>query len=378
METAVPGYPLKVALIYGAKPSGHYAAARAVAEFLPPSIIEPVFVDLSEVYPDFGPLVAKTYLQLLSKTPAVWDYVYDNDFVAFAASALRESILPFSSQKLADLLLKKNIRAAISTQAFASLLLTKNRRLARLPLFSVLTDFCAHAYWPPKGVSAYFAPEREVAAALKEKGAPPEKIFLTGIPVRKEFTGLQPAKAAARKELGLAPHLFTVLLTGGSRGLGELFLAAQAIKPLLGRIQAVVLCGSNRRLCRQAERELDEKKLLRFVDFTDSPALYYAAADLVIGKPGGVTLAETMALAKPFIIYSPLPGQEERNSGFLRRHKLAETAASPDQLPPLIKKYLAAPQALELASRRLAGHARPHAARDIAAKIIQLLTGNGG
>lgn len=377
METARPGYPLKVALIYGARPSGHYAAARAVAEFLPPSIIEPVFVDLSEVYPDFGPLVARTYLQLLSRTPAVWDYVYDNDFVAFAASALRESILPFSAQKLDDLLAKKSISAVVSTQAFSSVLVTKSRGLARLPLFSVLTDFCAHGYWPPKGVTAYFAPEKNAAAALREKGAPAERIFLTGIPVRKEFTGQQPAKAAARKELGLSPKLFTVLLTGGSRGLGDLYSAAQALKPLLGRLQAVVLCGSNRRLCRQAERELDSRKYLRFVDFTDSPALYYAAADLVVGKPGGVTVAETMALAKPFIIYSPLPGQEERNTGFLRRHRLAETAASADQLPALIKKYLAAPQALALASRALAAHARPHAARDIAAKIIQQLTGSG-
>ncbi|OIO03783.1 MAG: hypothetical protein COX65_01735 [Elusimicrobia bacterium CG_4_10_14_0_2_um_filter_56_8] len=378
MQTAKPVYPLKVALIYGANPSGHYSAAKAVAEFLPPCIVEPVFVDLSEVYPDFGPFVAKTYLQLLSKTPAVWDYVYDNNFVALAASALRESILPFSSQKLADLLIKRNIHAAISTQAFSSLLITKNKRLDSLPLFSVLTDFCAHAYWPPKGVSAYFAPEKSAEALLRKKGIAPEKIFLTGIPVRKEFTGPQPGKAAARKALGLAPKLFTVLITGGSRGLGDLFSAAQALKPLLGRIQAVVLCGSNRRLARQAEKELDAKKFLHFVDFTDTPALYYAAADLVVGKPGGITLAETMALAKPFLIYSPLPGQEERNTTFLRRHKLAETAASPEQLAPLIKKYLNAPQALALASRRLAGHSRPHAARNIAAKIIELLTGNGG
>src|SRR3989338_11106053 len=107
MEIAKPGYPLKVALIYGAKPSGHYAAARAIAEFLPPSIIEPVFIALSEVYPDFGPFVARTYLQVLHKTPALWNYVYDNDFVAFAASALRGTVLPLSSQKLGDTLIKK-------------------------------------------------------------------------------------------------------------------------------------------------------------------------------------------------------------------------------------------------------------------------------
>ena len=374
METAGSGYPLKVALIYGSNPSGHYAAARAVAEFLPPSIIEPVMIDLSEVYPNFGPFVARTYIQLLKKTPGLWDYVYDNDFVAFAASAFREAILPFSSEKLADLLLRKNIRAAVSTQAFSSLLINKNRRLARMPLFSVVTDFCAHAYWPSKGITAYFAPEKATAAMLREKGAPSEKIFTTGIPIRKEFTCVQPEKPAARKALGLAPNLFTILITGGSRGLGALLPAALALKPLLGKIQVVVLCGNNHKLCRQAEKTHGGKKFLHFVDFTDSPAPYYAAADLVIGKPGGVTLAETMALAKPFIIYSPLPGQEERNTAFLYRHKLAETADSPREIEPMVLKYMASPSALAQASRALAEHARPHAARDIAAKIIEKLT----
>lgn len=374
METAGSGYPLKVALIYGSNPSGHYAAARAVAEFLPPSIIEPVMIDLSEVYPNFGPFVARTYLQLLKKTPGLWDYVYDNDFVAFAASAFREAILPFSSEKLADLLLKKNIRAVVSTQAFSSLLISKNRRLARLPLFSVVTDFCAHAYWPPKGITAYFVPEKTTAARLREKGAPLEKIFTTGIPVRKEFTCAQPEKPAARKALGLAPNLFTVLITGGSRGLGDLLPAALALKPLLGKLQIVVLCGNNRKLCRQAEKTHGGEKFLHFVDFTDSPAPYYAAADLVIGKPGGVTLAETMALAKPFIIYSPLPGQEDRNTAFLYRHRLAETADSPQEIEPMVLRYMAAPAFMAQASRALAEHARPHAARDIAGKIIELLT----
>jgi len=97
-----------------------------------------------------------------------------------------------------------------------------------------------------------------------------------------------------------------------------------------------------------------------------------------VGKPGGVTLAETMALARPFIIYSPLPGQEARNTAFLCRHKLAEGAASAQELAPLVRKYLAAPHLLAQASRALADHARPHAARDIAEKIIRSLTGNGG
>ena len=375
MESAGQTFPLKVALIYGSRPSGHYAAARALAEYFPPSILEPVLVDLSEVYPDFGPFVARTYLQVLSKTPAVWDYVYDNDFVAFAASAFRETVLPFSSRKLAALLQKKGVHAAVSTQAFSSLLLTKNSRLARLPHFSVVTDFCAHAYWPVTGVSAYFCPEKAAAAMLREKGAPADRIHITGIPVRKEFSGTQPDKAAARKALGLAPGLFTVLLTGGSRGLGDLAAAAAALKPLAGRLQAVVLCGNNRRLVRQAAKTGAHRNI-RFEEFTDSPAQYYAAADLVVGKPGGVTIAETMAMGRPFAIYDPLPGQEERNSAFLRRHRLAETAGSPEELAALVKRFMANPAQLAQAAKAMADHARPHAARDAAARIIEQLTGS--
>ena len=62
-------YPVKIGLIYGYAPSGHYSAARALADFFPAAIIEPVFINLSEVYPNLGPFVAKTYIEVLKKTP---------------------------------------------------------------------------------------------------------------------------------------------------------------------------------------------------------------------------------------------------------------------------------------------------------------------
>src|SRR5206468_4326301 len=42
-----------------------------------------------------------------------------------------------------------------------------------------------------------------------------------------------------------------------------------------------------------------------------------AVADLIITKPGGLTSAEALALGKPLLILSPIPGQEMANSDFL-------------------------------------------------------------
>jgi processive 1,2-diacylglycerol beta-glucosyltransferase len=41
------------------------------------------------------------------------------------------------------------------------------------------------------------------------------------------------------------------------------------------------------------------------------------ACDILVGKPGGLSSSEALVCGTPFIINSPLPGQEERNSDYL-------------------------------------------------------------
>ncbi len=41
------------------------------------------------------------------------------------------------------------------------------------------------------------------------------------------------------------------------------------------------------------------------------------AADLFVGKPGGLTTSEALAKGLPMVIINPIPGQEERNSDHL-------------------------------------------------------------
>ena len=44
---------------------------------------------------------------------------------------------------------------------------------------------------------------------------------------------------------------------------------------------------------------------------------YMSAADLIVGKPGGLTTCEALAKGLVFVIVNPIPGQEERNSDHL-------------------------------------------------------------
>ena len=47
------------------------------------------------------------------------------------------------------------------------------------------------------------------------------------------------------------------------------------------------------------------------------------AADLFVGKPGGLTTSEALAKGLPMIVINPIPGQEERNSDHLLEEGIA-------------------------------------------------------
>lgn len=361
--------PLRVGLIYGHEPSGHFSAAQALGDFFQPSLVEPVYINLSAVYPNLGSFVAKTYLKVLNQTPAVWDYVYDNDFVAAAAKTIKTAIFPYYSRKITSLMREQKLGAIVSTHALATMLLAHSGK--SLPLFAVLTDFHAHSYWPKKGVNKYFVPDKTTAECLKKNGIKAEAIITSGIPVRAQFLE-RTEQLQIRKELGLSQGLFTVLVTGGSKGLGNLNSAVASLSQLREKVQIIVLCGGNEELCTELKK-LHCPRLKIIDKFTSRPAPFYAAADIVVGKAGGITIAETLAINKPMVVFAPLPGQEERNAAFLTKNKLAELVGNGAELASLIRHYLRFPAIPKRLQLNIACAAKPMAAAEITSEIIKTL-----
>jgi processive 1,2-diacylglycerol beta-glucosyltransferase len=98
-----------------------------------------------------------------------------------------------------------------------------------------------------------------------------------------------------------------------------------------------------------------------------------AAADLMVGKPGGLTTAEACAVGLPMILLKPLPGQEERNAD----HLCSRSAAT---LEPTDTGAARAAISLAFHTERLATMAtaarqlgKPRAALDAAAVALALV-----
>jgi processive 1,2-diacylglycerol beta-glucosyltransferase len=93
----------------------------------------------------------------------------------------------------------------------------------------------------------------------------------------------------------------------------------------------------------------------------------------MISKAGGLTSSECLARALPLVVYSPIPGQEERNADYLMERGAAVKAATMDLLEYRVRELLEDPPRLARMKESAALIARPQAGRDIVSTVVQYL-----
>jgi UDP-N-acetylglucosamine:LPS N-acetylglucosamine transferase len=245
-------------------------------------------------------------------------------------------------------------------------------RWRHLPLTGVLTDFGAHDYWVQPGVDLYCVPHESLLGAVLTRVARADAAHAeaTGVPLMPAFESLPP-QHAARRWAGLDPDdpRPVVLVLGGGLGLG----VAALVGPLLEKLSAtriVVMVGHNesaleqvRDMARAAPGRLEVR------GWTEHMENFIVAADLVIGKPGGLTVAEVLACGRPLLVTKSLQGQESFNVRFIESHRVGSFVA-PDELPARTAQWLADPAGLRRVQKRAAALGRGDGAAQIAALVL--------
>jgi UDP-N-acetylglucosamine:LPS N-acetylglucosamine transferase len=74
---------------------------------------------------------------------------------------------------------------------------------------------------------------------------------------------------------------------------------------------------------------------LRVGEWTDRMDIYLRAADVVVGKPGGISVAEALACGRPLLATRSLGGQEGFNIAFLQSHGVGGLIADGELLDRL-------------------------------------------
>jgi processive 1,2-diacylglycerol beta-glucosyltransferase len=175
--------------------------------------------------------------------------------------------------------------------------------------------------------------------------------------------------------LGLDPARKVVLMASGGAGIGDLPAMVARALALQGPgcdFQVIAVAGRNAAaLAALQALALRHAGRLTAIGFTNEMDKLMAAADLVVTKPGGLTISECLALGKPMLLVSPIPGQEEHNAGFLLEEGAAWLAYDMIGLEYKLAGLMAAPDTLARMAHKSLALGKPDAARTVLDCVLE-------
>lgn len=189
---------------------------------------------------------------------------------------------------------------------------------AAWPVAAVVTDLISvHASWLCPKADLYLLPTPEAVEIAKNHDVPTVKAKLTGFPVHPRFCSNPPDRQTARARLGLNDGRFTLLLTSGGAGGGQVEALVQVLERECPQCNLLVVTGRNLALRRKLTERIAPSSRTRVFGFIDNMEHLMSACDVVVTKAGPGTIMEAAALRRPIILTGAVGLQEEGNIRFV-------------------------------------------------------------
>lgn len=309
--------------------SGHKMVAQTLKDTFDPSKCEVFVRDLfNEISPTVNHLIEKCYLL---------SYTIGKDFYKKLYYGAEKSTTQDSLYKLWTLTQNTLMRMVeeihpdciVNTYMYTITAILNDKGYLDLPIYTVVTDFCIPAAWIHPATTKYYVACDNVVNTLVADGIPQSRIKRTGIPIRPSFYKHCDRRATAEK-YGLNPHKHTLLICAGTHGVLK---DLKRITTTLSRdedLQTVVICGRNKKLFQEL-KALNHENIVVLGFVSDIHELY-RFSDIMVTKPGGITLSEVVVTQLPTILYQPTPGQEGENAQWFQHKNAAVIANTPTEL----------------------------------------------
>lgn len=357
---------------------GHGKAAEAIQEAIlahePHSEIQ-IIDTIKYISPFLDKLVVGTYLKSIQHYPAFFKFLYkhsDEDGHFVKSSNLGTDYL---TNKLYPTIVDFEPDILIATHAFTAQILSTLRKKFQWhkPSLVVMTDYASHAFWVHRNVDAYVVSNEDMIDELHLRGRAKEMIFPYGIPVSQNFFQTK-ERAEILADYNLKDHRKIITLMGGSLGLGNITEILNEVLALEMGAQILVLTGQNQDLYEKVlslQQHCDQ--CLQPLHYCNEMHNILKVTDLLITKPGGLTITESFITGTPLAIYSAIPGHEVQNADYLFRHGLAINLGTGENCGPLIQKALQDEDSLQKMRKKSLENAKPKAADDIYHLALQLI-----
>lgn len=357
--------------------SGHIKAAEAVAEQLNLLLPQANIVTIDFMAKKTSVVhwfMKEFYLQMLAFVPNLYDVFYKLAGEKSGGSVIKGAFALVMQPVISRLLKQYQPDVVFCTHPFpeAATSLWKERHHSNLPLAVVMTDYSLHEIWLRDNVDLYFMATKAMKQQMLDKGYDEKMLFACGIPICMDVEHL-PARDEIRKEYEVPEKQPAILLMGGGLGLGGINQMLQELEGIAEKMTLFVVTGKNEHL--QSEAQAFARTSHHHVlvwGYTDKVHELMQASDLLLTKPGALTISEAFAVGLPMLLHDPIPGPETENAVYATRHGAAIWLHPGEKLAPAVLEILSSGSLAQF-KQQAKMCARPQAAREIAGQLAKLM-----
>lgn len=345
---------MKKLLIFTASTGGgHNQAARSLEELFETNGYDVVTLDaLKEANKIMNCVITDGYELLVKRFPKAYRELYKKSNGKKINLGIIHLITKLIEEKIYYLIQEHEPTIIIATHPFVINIIGefKRKREISIPFISIVTDYKAHQTYIHENVDAYITGSDYTKIGMIKKGIKKERIFPHGIPIRKEFFICSIDKKKNKEDT------FTLLLMGGSMGLKAMEKVLENIMSSKNKMKIIAVCGNNKKLKKKIEKKYQGKfknKEVCVYGFTQNIPQLMEISDVIITKPGGLTVSEAIVKNVPMIIPYVIPGQEEENADFLVQSGVAIRTKKIKDMKDRIEDLIKKPQDLLNMKRKL-------------------------
>lgn len=327
--------PKKILFAISDTGGGHRSAATAIS-----AAIKLNCYDATCIITDF---LRATKFPGLEKAPEIYDYCSRNHLwlnnlffkktnCINRVNKLTKMVYLQSRQHIEHELsvTQPDVVIAVHPLVIGLMQLARQRLQAKWPIITVVTDLVTiHASWATPEADLYLAPTVEAAISLLRYGVPSHRIVITGFPIHPKYQPDKLSQNQAQVELGLTPGRFTVLLTGGGVGAGNMSEWINALETQCADKQILVVTGKNKDLYNELKNK-NNSGFMHLYGFVDNMEVMMAASDIIVTKAGPGTIMEAATMNRPLLITEAVGIQETGNIDYVRHNQLGYYCPVPD------------------------------------------------
>lgn len=325
---------------------GHNKAANNLKNKLLEENYNVEIVDvLKEISEKVDNIMIESYLTIINKTPDLYGLLYktSNSFT----QSLNQSILtkPFSSflsNKLIPIINELNPDIIIGTHVFAIRIVEylKSKEIFNGKFISIITDFITHKMYFSNDVDYYIVASDFTKDKMISQGIKKDKILTYGIPIDEKFK----EKVSEKKEG------FNILTMFGALGMDDF---SEYIMPLLDiseELKITMVCGKNEELKDKLSHKYSlfvNQGRLKIIGYTTEINKLMEEHQILITKPGGLTVTEAIIKNIPIVVPFFIPGQEQENLEFIIEEEIGVFAEDVNGIVKEVSKFYKNPRKIK-------------------------------